>query len=272
MAMKINPIPRSAAAQTGFLAPAIAALFTVTLARSVCAQVIPANYETQPFTLQTGVHTNQTGEEVIAYATAIQAVNAPSKFRVHFSEFNLGKRSYLALTSVRDWGRQKLDTKSMGYWQNTSAIFNGDQVRIELHVAPGEEGIFAKVDQLALECDCSGKPHTVTSSEGPETLCGADSRVASTDNRVGRIAGCTAWLVSNGAVLTAGHCGPLGGVFEVNVPASSSSGGTTASAPEDQYPVNGGTAICVNNVKGDDYCVFSLNPNTTTDSRAHLRF
>jgi V8-like Glu-specific endopeptidase len=104
------------------------------------------------------------------------------------------------------------------------------------------------------------------------TLCGADSRVASTDNRVGRISGCTAWLVSNGGVLTAGHCGPVSGVFEVNVPASLSNGVTVASAPEDQYPIDTSHATSVDNGKGDDYTVFDLLPNSTTGTRAHIRF
>ena len=236
-------------------------------------QSLPPNYELQPYLLETGVKSNSLTTETVAFKSTVKALAEPSKIRLHFNQFNLGKRSYLVLTSKRDGGRQKLDTVSMGYWQNTSAIFNGDEVELELVVAPGEQGIFAKVDHLLLECGtCGEKVKTVTASGLPETLCGPDSRVASTDNRVGRINGCSAWLVSNGAVLTAGHCGPVNGVFMVNVPPSTVSGGTVASAPEDQYPIDLSNRTSVDNGNGDDYTVFGLLPNTSTGTRAHLRF
>ena len=61
-------------------------------------------------------------------------------------------------------------------------MFNGDTVNFELKVAPGEEGIFAQVDQLELACDCPEQVLSVSSIR-PLTLCGTDSRVASVDNR-----------------------------------------------------------------------------------------
>ncbi len=124
------------------------------------------------------------------------------------------------------------------------------------------------------------------------TLCGADNRVASNDGRVGRIGmgGCTAWLFSNGAVLTAGHCadfdpdegGPmlpdgvldLAGVVQFNVPVSQADGTTVAAHADNQYPIN------VTNVQwrfdgagqglGKDWAVFGLDPNANTSQRAHV--
>lgn len=236
------------------------------------AQAVPPSTETVSYKLDTGVRGNAGTESVVAYSNVIRAATAPSKLRVHFSSYNLGAASFVRLTSVRDGGSQKLDRVSLAYWQSTSAIFNGDEVRMELHVAPGDQGVFARVDQLILECDCSGRALTLNTAGAPESLCGADNRIASTDNRVGRIAGCTAWLISNGGVLTAGHCGSGGGVFEANVPASSASGVTVASAPEDQYPIDTSTRTAVNNGAGNDYGIFGLLPNTTTGTRAHTRF
>lgn len=250
----------------------VTALALLALLPSARGQDIPTEFQTQSYSLDTGAQDNKTDDEIVAFSRVIKAADAPGKFRIHFKEFQLSKKSYLLLTSLRDGGKQRLDAKTMGYWENTSAIFNGDQVAVELHVAPGEQGIFARVDQLITECNCPGVAARGPASERPLTLCGADSRVASTDNRVGRISGCTAWLVSNGAVLTAGHCGPVSGVFSVNVPASQADGTTVASAPEDQYPINTGHRTSVNNGKGDDYTVFDLNPNATTGSRAHIRF
>ena len=252
-------------------AVALSALLAWPAARTL-AQALPPSTETVSYTLDTGVRGNAGTDTIVAYTNVIRATTAPSKLRVHFSSYNLGAASFVRITSVRDGGSQKLDRVSMVYWQSTSAIFNGDAVRVELHVAPGDQGVYARVDQLLLECDCSGRAMTFTPAGAPESLCGADGRIASTDNRVGRIAGCTAWLVSNGGVLTAGHCGSGGGVFEANVPASSVSGVTVASAPEDQYPIDTSTRTAVNNGAGNDYGIFGLLPNTTTGSRAHLRF
>lgn len=253
---------RAAAAFTALYASAVAALGI---------ERMPLNSEVQPYSLDTGVCSNNSTNYLVAFSAPIQATGKPSKLRIHFSSFNLGKRSYVALISARDGGKQQLDRTSMGYWQSTSAIFNGDTVNLQLTVAPGEQGIFAKIDQLVLQCDCPEQVLDV-SSVRPLTLCGGDSRVASTDNRVGRISGCTAWLISNGGVLTAGHCGPVSGVFEVNVPASTSNGTQVASAPEDQYPIDTSHRTSMDNGKGDDYTVFDLLPNATTATRAHIRF
>jgi hypothetical protein len=98
---------------------------------------------------------------------------------------------------------------------------------------------------------------------GAETLCGGDERVPSTDNRVGRInGGCTGWLISNGGVLTAGHCSIVpGSIFEVNVPASQANGTTVAAATRDQFPVLAGSITTINNGPGDDWTVCRLNTN-----------
>lgn len=236
------------------------------------AQTLPPAFETQPCQLNTGFHDNPSSEAQLSYSNLVTAVGDYSRMRIHFNAFNLGQRSYLTLRSLRDGGRQTLDTVSIRYWQSTSAIFNGNQVQLELHVAPGESGIFAQVDQLLLGCNCPEPALNVHEPGLIKTLCGPDNRVASTDNRVGRISGCTAWLISNGAVLTAGHCGPVSGVFEVNVPASSSGGTPVASAPEDQFPINTSHRTSVDNGNGDDYTVFDLFPNSSTGARAHSRY
>jgi len=245
---------------------------SVCAAAGWAAEQLPAGVQIQPYALDTGVCANNTTNDTVAFSATIQATGKPSKVRVHFSSFDLGKRSYLTLISALDGGKQQLERISMGYWQSTSAIFNGDIVKLELTVAPGEQGIFAKVDYLVVECACPEQVLSGVSSRRRLTLCGADSRIASTDNRVGRISGCTAWLVSNGAVLTAGHCGPVSGVFSVNVPPSQADGTAVAPAPEDQYPIDTSHRTSVDNGKGDDYTVFDLLPNTTTGSRAHIRF
>src|SRR5882724_5994573 len=166
--------------KAGVLAAVVVALCAWAVAGAAYAQRISTGTESQPYPLDTGVCANSSTNEIIAFQSVIQATGKPSKVRVHFSAFNLGKRSYIALTSDRDGGKQKLDRISMGYWQSTSAIFNGDTVKLTLNVAPGEQGIFVQVDQLTLGCDCPEQVLDLT-SKGPLTLCGSDSRVASTD-------------------------------------------------------------------------------------------
>lgn len=223
------------------------------------------------YQLTSGRHSNDAAEEVLAYSFVAQAPDDINMLRVRFSQYSLGAKSYILLTSMNDGHQQKLDATTLKLWYDTSAIFNGGSVRIDLFVGSGDVNVYAEVDQLVYYSDCLAPKTATGEANSPETLCGADSRVASTDNRVGRIAGCTAWMVSNGAVLTAGHCGPLGGVFEVNVPASSASGIQVASAPADQYPINIGSVTCTDNGGGEDWCVFGLNVNATTGGRPHIQ-
>jgi V8-like Glu-specific endopeptidase len=211
--------------------------------------------------------------------------------RLQISEFNLGKESYLILSSLQDKGKQRLNAQSLMEWGKSSAYFNGEAVEAELHIAPGETGVFVRIAELLVG---------VEPKEGNRqfTICGVDNRVASSDMRVGRInvanttgavsnPSCTAWLVSNGALLTAGHCvdadpdqgGPQlpdgiidasfsTSVVEFNVPATQNNGQTVFADPDDQYPIDfatirfrfdgNGTGL------GKDWAVFGCraNPNT----------
>lgn len=128
--------------------------------------------------------------------------------------------------------------------------------------------------------------------QGPETLCGADDRVASTDWRAGRLSnGCTAWLVSNGVLLTAGHCadddpddgGPMtpdgvldwnaDTVVEFNVPASNADGTINPAPATDRYTVTltsarwqfAGEGLS----NGQDWAVFQVQPNPITGKNPH---
>lgn len=197
-------------------------------------------------------------------------VTAPSGhwMRVHVAEYNLGSASYLTLTSL-DGDVQRWDATSIPYWESWSAMFNGNEVDVSLHVAPGESGIYAQIDQVR-----SPLPPIAQPNDGEiASLCGeSDDRVASNDSRVGRIfGGCTGWLVSNGAVLTAGHCAPLpvNPIIEFNVPPSLPNGNSVMAAVIDQYPVNAATMMMENNGRGQDWMVVGLNPNSA-GRQAHL--
>jgi len=161
-------------------------------------------YHKEPCRLDTGKHTNLKAEATMPFDDIVVAPGA-AWMQLRISECNLGAKSYITISSTLDGGTQRLDAKSLKDWHNNTAFFNGDSVVVKLHVAPGEKGIFVAFDQMMVGEWVSGVPE----DDGPlESICGADDRVASTDARVGRlmVGGCTAWLASNGTVLTAGHC------------------------------------------------------------------
>lgn len=221
-----------------------------------------------------------------------QVIHIPGAvaLRLHFSEYNLGRSSYLVITSRQDGGDQRLDSRSLPQWENATAVFNGDAVEIELFANPFDEGVYFVVDAVVVadpqDVPAPEKAPDGSEPTGIESLCAADNRVASTDGRVGRLyfGGCTAWLISNGRLLTAGHCvdldpdqgGPslpdgildLNGVVEFNVPPSLANGTTVAADPEDQYPINTGSVVWRFDGEGQglgkDWSVFTVGPNANT--------
>lgn len=162
----------------------------------------------------------------------------------------------LRMTSILTGEVQTLTALSAGQWRNTSAYFNGPQVRIELLARPGVspsritiEGVW--VDEPVLS---------------PQDICGGtDDRVLSTDRRIARTSnGCTAWLINdtNGGLLTAGHCTPSTiTVVSFSVPLSSSTGAYAAASPDDQYTLDPATPQSENNSVGRDYGYFGVNVN-----------
>lgn len=238
------------------------------------AQRAEIEFSTQTTAVQSGLH-DGAERTTVAFEDVISSPGA-AWVRLHISDYNLGDESFIIIRSQFDGGEQRLDASSLSLWQNATAVFNGDAVEVELHAAPGETGLFVNFDEIL-----SGDPTEI----GPMTICGAsDNRVASTDNRVGRLffGGCTAWYITNGAFLTAGHCadfdpaGPglpdgvldLSGVVEFNIPQSSATGAPLAANPNDQYPILVSTVVWnfdgVNSI-GEDWAVFEVGPNSTTN-------
>ncbi len=191
--------------------------------------------------------------------------------QVHFGEGNLGESSYIELMSLETGEIQPLDATALSEWSNSSAMLRGDAVELTLYAAPGDRDVFITVDGVT----APGSREQITSpADGTvATLCGADNRVASGDSRVGRINGCTGWLVSTGVALTAGHCtndsGNLTGVMQFNVPPSRSDGWPTAGSVADQYPITQWTFQ--DNGTGDDWCIFRVGTaGDGSGRRAHV--
>lgn len=249
-----------------------------------------APHRKDPLGVQTGMHHGSPAGMTLTFQDVVSVPGAPW-LRLRVGEFNLGRSSYLLIRSPQTGSEQCMTAAAFENWRDHTAFFGGDLLEVELHVAPGDEGIFANIDEVwvGTAADQIAGQGEENLEGSPRDLCGADSRVASNDPRVGRIfgGGCTAWMAANGAFLTAGHCvdgdpdqgGPglpdgmvdngfLTTVVEFNVPPSLADGTPQPALAQDQYPVTGvyvayqfaGSNGSFNSV-GVDWAVFHVGPN-----------
>ena len=217
----------------------------------------------------------------LRYREVIQVSGTPW-LRLHFSQAYLGSAridsfgvpdtltrkkarnmSYIQITSLLDGGTQRLDAWNLPHYSNGSAYFNGDAVELVIHVAPGDKGVFASINEISV-----GEWVGDEGLQKAMDICGpTDDRISSDDSAVGRIltiniygdslAWCTGWIVSNGAHLTAGHCDSDStyniDILEFNVPASNSDGTINFADPDDQYAINRSTIRkSLTYIPGDD--------------------
>ena len=229
-------------------------------------------YYKVPFSLSSGLHGNTDAKAVIGFRQKVQATGAVW-IRLHFSDYNLGKRSYITITSLKDGAQQHLDSNSLQQWRNSTAIFNGDAVYVELHIAAAEKGVFIIIDELTVGEWVGGVAEPMREGDqSPESICGMDDRVSSDDAAVGRIMpiGNSAFIVSNAANLTVGHIIGLPGVdiLQFNVPDSRPDGTPMNPPPEDQYPIEPETTIEFFNdgagQLGNNWAVFETFANSNT--------
>lgn len=111
-----------------------------------------------------------------------------------------------------------------------------------------------------------GAPAPFTVSQDPpdnQEICGSnDNRVTSNDPAIGRTTGgCTGWLISVGAGLTAGHCRGPSQQLQFSVPKSLSDGTPVNPPVEDQYPIT--YVDSANTGAGNDWAIFSIGPNSS---------
>jgi hypothetical protein len=227
----------------------------------VAAQTTEIPFHQQAYSWKSAEHRGQQGaaaKTFLAESRRLEVSGVPW-LRVYFEQAKLGANSYLSLVSRQDGARQDLNAAALAQWQNNSAYFNGGAVEVQLHVAPGDEGIFFQIKGLEVG-------EWVGGIAPPESQCGAtDDRVPSNHPASGRIVsiGCTGWIISNGKHVTAGHCAGSG-TLEFNVPPSLSNGTIQHPGPQDQYAINTGTLQFVNGGIGNDWCVFEVFNNTQT--------
>lgn len=212
--------------------------------------------------------------EVASLRGTRETVKAPgaNAIRLRFSDAKLGPQARIGVTSVKDGATQWLDRQSLAWWNFTTAYFNGDAVVVDFFDAEAKATVI--VDLV------SGVPTPPPAGKRPPAaldICGeVDHRVSSADPGVARVmpTGCTTWHAPSGAFLTAGHCKDNGiEVIQFDVPPSHCDGKTVQPPPADQYPVDGASIVTQlgDRIPGNDYAIFRVLPNGTTQTLAAAR-
>ena len=233
------------------------------LPSTASAQTAPLSQRVERVTIDSGVHVaraDQGAAPVRAYSTTVRVPDAPW-LQLNFSHAELGRASYVVLTSLHDGARQRLDAQALAQAGATSAYFNGDAVELELFVAPGDADVSVSLREVIVG--------EAPAPDASKTQCGsADDRVDSADPRTGRLLsiGCTAWLIPDGRFVSAGHCLSAfsANTVEFNVPKSLSNGSLQHPGPEDQYVVDDASIVRVNGGVGNDWGVFRVFDNAQT--------
>lgn len=247
-------------------------------------QLAPVPYDTISYRLDSREVRSLDTEAGVAFRQVLREEGA-AWLQINFGDVNLGNHGKLVLRSLEDGGDQTFTRDTLASWYNASAYFNGDAVEISLLNPKNEADLYATIDTVNAGLD--QPPAT-------QSICGdTDDRVATGEVRVGRImpVGCTAWLIPNGTLLTAGHCidldpdrgGPLlpdgnsnvaaNWVVEFNVPASNANGTTNPSDPDDQYSIVMGNERFGFDGEGQglgkDWAVIEVERNTNTGETPH---
>ncbi len=194
--------------------------------------------------------------------------------RLHFEDYNLGHRSYLTVTSQKDGEHQKFTSKSLSDWNNSSAYFNGDEIEVKLFVSINDQDIFFKIDSITLAKKNYSKPSS-QNKEQTGSNCPTDNRTSSEDLAVGRIITvepdstmlCTAFIVSNGLLISAGHC--MDGttspdIIQFNVPPSNADGSINHPPIEDQFAIISSSIIYQFLSPDHDWAIFKVSPNSNS--------
>lgn len=221
--------------------------------------------------IDSGLRRNDAREERVVFTHDL-VLHDTEWIRLKFTRTTLpidprGGASYLRITSLTDGGTQILTAESLWQWQETSAYFNGDALRIELIAAPGATarvGVDLAFIGEAIPARRGGM-FAIASQCGP-----VDDRVLSQDPRSARVlpVGCTVFMIDdfNNQFLTAGHCASGNNlqVVQFNVPLSGGNGGLQHPPPEDQYAVDPVSVQFTNGGIANDWCYFGVFPNSVT--------
>lgn len=237
--------------------------------------------ETMLYPMSSGEWVNPNDEPMVVSVGTVTATGAPW-MQIHVGAFDLDEGSYVVFRSVEDGYWLRHSAKTLGQWGGWSAFFNGDSVEVELHLAPWTQGAFVDVDVVKAGVRAPGgepNPGAVVGDEdsAPADVCAQDLRSPSTAKRVGRgadpdggKAGCTNWIIANGALLTAGHCWPSKPFVEFDIPASDCDGTVNFGSPDHQYAMDTSSFDCDTGLNcesdgaGADWSIRAVFPNPNT--------
>ena len=245
-----------------FFGSAILLFVLLSFSSTSFAQSAEIPYHVEPYVLESGVYDGNGvmgSSAVKVFSGMVQLHNVPW-LQLHFSNANLGSESFILIKSSIYDVAQRLDAISIEQWNYFSAFFNGSEVQIELYVGPMDNNIFINVSDVVVGDWASASPYS--------TICGpTDDRIASNDPAAARLMtiGCTAWIIPNGKIVSAGHCTVSSSSYiEFNVPLSLPNGTVQHPGPEDQYAVDPSTWVHASGTIGNDWGVFEVFPNSIT--------
>ncbi|MBK8095793.1 MAG: trypsin-like serine protease [Planctomycetes bacterium] len=232
----------------------------VATASSLLAQQADHPIDRTPVSIDSGYLANPDAVERVLWTHDVPIAAAWAQ--LHFNTWNLPAGSFLRIASTQrlHWA-QRHDGTSLLDYEGWSCHFLGGAVRVELVAAP-----HSNANRIAI--DTAVGLH-VDGVQQPETICGpTDDRVLSTDPRACRInSSCSAWLYSEYAVGTAGHCmsSTTGQILHFNVPLSTGGGSTVPAHPNDQYALQNGTLQRLNAGVGQDWSSSAALRNSNTN-------
>lgn len=191
--------------------------------------------------------------------THIVEMPGANALRLFFDDVNLKEGSYIEVTSLEDGETQKLTPKTLKEWENTTAYFNGDKVKVSMHLSGSKSQNSLSIHKILAEESVAAKPKH-------KSLCGKDDRWLDNDNKIGRIAYLngsregTGWIAPSGKIVTAGHVVSSADLIEFVVPSSRQNGTVVHSKVQDQFKVRRNTIV-----KGSkDWGVFQVSNNSNT--------
>ena len=202
----------------------------LSLVTKIAAQSVETPYETVDYEYDSGYPGNPFDNRPVEKTVRFEG--APW-LRFHLDGTKLPPGATLRFTSALDGAQQFFyDASRLAEYRYTSAVFNGDEVLVEMLLGPNGNG---KRRMRIPQVDVGLGLNT------PESICGnTDDRVLSDDKRQGRQhpTGCTSWLISESVVLTAGHCtSNPDQALHLNVPLSTSSGSKQYPPPDGPVPL-----------------------------------
>ncbi len=178
-----------------------------------------------------------------------------SSIRLYFEEVRLGTNSYLLLEGS-DGAKQKMNAAALQNWSNSSAYFNGQNVKVSVYQAQGEAVVIKLKEIKVNEQATNQKIDAIHSTSATQARTTAQGNLGYWAEAVGRFtngeqAWGTGWIAANGAIVTDNNFGALESfeigngnyldeydIIEFNVPPSNADGTVNHPAPEDQYPLN----------------------------------